>query len=123
MATANLIGATANHPQVLVANYLSPISGSTVESVYQVPPNMAVAIATATLCNSSGSTRTVNVSVVKAAASPTLGNRVAIIDLDAGESCIVEELVGLLLGPGDSIAAGASASSAVSIVLTGAVSS
>ncbi|MGQ9348960.1 hypothetical protein [Mycolicibacterium gilvum] len=117
--TPNLIRATVNLPQVLVSNYLS----SSVETVYQVPNAKSTVIATATVCNNSDAPRTVNISVVKSGGSPTSGNRVAIITLRAGESCIIEEIVGLLMGPGDGIAAGAGASSAVSITLTGAVSS
>lgn len=115
----NLILATKNLPKVLAAQQLS----ASVESVYQVPNATAVTIATATLCNTSGTTRTVTVHVVKAAQSATNGNKVAIIELAPGESCVIDELIGLLLGPADGISVGASAASSVAIVLSGAVSS
>ena len=117
--TANLIRATENFPQVLVTGHLTTSEATQ----YQCPTNHSVAIATATLCNTSGTDRTVYLSVVKAGTSAGNSNRVAIVDLQPGESCIVEELVGLLLGPLDKISGYASAGSSVSLVLSGAVSS
>jgi hypothetical protein len=115
----NLNGATSNLPKVLVAQQLTASEAT----VYQVSAGTAVAIATATLCNTSGSSRTVSLSVVKTGGTAGVANRVAIITLEASESCVVEELVGLLLGPGDFVSGLASAAAAVTITLTGAVSS
>lgn len=91
--------------------------------VYACPESKSVAIATATICNATGATRTAELSVVKASESAGDANRVAIISLEPGESGVVEELIGLLLGPEDFISGVASAASSVAIVLTGAVSS
>ena len=117
--TPNLIRATSNLPQVLVSGQLAA-SESTVLSC---AANKTLAIATATLCNTSGSSRTVSISVVKSGGTGGTSNRVAVIDLDPGESCIVEELVGLLMGPGDFISTLASAATSVAMVISGAVSS
>lgn len=119
MADRNLIRATSNLPQVLVSAQLANAEAS----IYQGPANSSVTIATATLCNTSGTAKTVYLSVVKAAGTAGAANRVAIIDLAANESCIVDELVGLFLSPGDFISGYASAATSVAIVLSGAVSS
>lgn len=118
MATRNLIEATSNLPQVLVAAQVSDSEAS----VYQCPANSSVVIATAGVCNTSGSTRTVSLSVVKAAGTAGVANRVAIITLEPNESTRVPELE-VLLGAGDFISGLASAATSVAIVLTGSVSS
>lgn len=117
--TQNLIRATSNLPQVLVAQQLA----ATETNLYQCPANKAVAVATAALCNTSGSARTVSLSIVKSGGTAGTANRVAVIDLQPNESCVVDELVGMLLGPGDFVSAVASAANAVSLVVSGAVSS
>lgn len=118
MPTANLIRATENYPQVLVAQYVA----ATETTQYQGPTNKSTVITGATVCNSSTSVATVSLSVVKAGGTAGNENRVAIIDLDVGESSVVDELI-RNLGPGDFVSAIASAASAVSLVLDGAVSS
>lgn len=119
MADRNLIRATSNLPQVLVATQLANAEAS----IYAGPSNSSVTIATATLCNTSGTAKTVYLSVVKATGTAGASNRVAIIDLAANESCIVDELVGLFLSPADFISGYASAATSVAIVISGAVSS
>lgn len=118
MATANLIRATENYPQVLVSQQLA----GTETTLYTCPASKSVVVDTATLCNVSGSTRTVYLSVVKSGGTAGDANRVAIITLDPNESCSVDELLGFL-GPGDFISGYASASTSVAIVVRGAVSS
>lgn len=121
MASANLIQATANHPQVLAAKHLV---AATPGDVFRCAVNTTAVIATATVCNTSASLdRTVYLSVAKSGDTAGALNRVAVIDLGPNESCVVDELVGLMLGPDDAIAGYASASPAVAIVVTGAVSS
>ncbi len=115
---ANLIHATENYPQVLVSQQLA----ATETNIYQCPANKSVVIDTATVCNTSGSTRTVYLSVVKAGGTAGASNRVALIELDPNDSCSVQELVGFL-GPGDFISGYASAATSVAICLRGAVSS
>lgn len=117
--TANLIRATQNYPQVLSAEQLANVE----TEIYQCPANKSVTISTASLCNTSGSTQTVYLSVVMAGDSAGAANRVAIIDLEAGESCMVEEIMGLLLGPADKISGYATAATSVALVISGAVSS
>ena len=119
MADRNLIRATSNLPQVLVSTQLA----ASETLIYQGPANSSVVIATATVCNTSGSARTVSLSVCKTGGTAGAANRVAIIDLDPNESAIVDEFVGLFLGPGDFISGLASAATSVAIVITGAVSS
>ncbi|MCG7592373.1 hypothetical protein [Mycobacterium sp. PSTR-4-N] len=123
--TPNLIRATENHPGILVAATLSAAS----TAVYTGPvgdvdddedDGKATAIATATVCNTSGSARVAYIAVTKAGGGTA---RLARIPLDVDESCVVDELVGFLLGPGDVILAWASAVASVDIAISGAVSS
>ncbi len=118
MATANLIRATENYPQVLVSQQLA----ATETTIYTGPANKSVVVDTAAVCNTSASARTVYLSVCKTGGTAGDANRVAIITLAANESCSVEELVGFL-GPGDFISGFASAATSVAIVIRGAVSS
>lgn len=115
---ANLIHATENYPQVLVAQQLTASEATQ----YTCPASKSVVVDTATVCNTSASARTVYLSVVQAGGAAGVANRVAIIDLDPNESSSVEELVGFL-GPGDLISGYASAAASVAIVIRGAVSS
>lgn len=118
MATANLIEATENYPQVLVSQQLA----NSETAIYTCPASKSVVIDTATLCNTSGATVAVYLSVVKTGGTAGDANRVAIITLDPNESCTVEELLGFL-GPGDFISGYASAATSVALVIRGAVSS
>lgn len=117
--TPNLIRATSNLPQVLVAQQLA----SSQTQIYTTPANKSAVLATATLCNTSGASVTAYLSVVQSGGSAGVANRVAVITLAAGESCIIDELVGLMLGPGDFVSGYASAATSVAVVLSGAVSS
>lgn len=117
--TPNLIRATQNYPQVLFAEHLA---GSETE-IYQCPANKSVTISTASLCNTSGSMLKVYLSVVPAGESAGSANRVAIIDLDSEESCMVEEIMGLLLGPADKVSGYTTPSTGAALVISGAVSS
>ncbi len=116
--TPNALEATSMLPKVLVSQYLA----ASETTIYTTSANKAVDIAAATVCNSSGSDRTVYLSVVIAAGTAGSANRVAIITLEPNESAIVEELIGPL-GPGDFISGYASAGTAVSVTLRGTISS
>ncbi len=116
--TPNLIRATSNLPQVLISQQLA----ATETTIYTGPASKSVVIDTATVCNTSGTTQTVYLSVVKAGGTAGVANRVAIITLTANESTSVHELLGYL-GPADFISGYASAATSVAIVLRGAVSS
>ena len=118
MATANLIRATENYPQVLVSQQLANAE----TTLYTCPASKSVVVDTATVCNTSGSDRTVYLSVVKATGTAGAANRVAIIALEPNESSDAKELLGFL-GPGDFISGYASAATSVAIVIRGAVSS
>lgn len=118
MATANLFGASENYPKVLISQQLA----NSETTIYTCPANTAVVVDTATVCNTSGSTQTVYLSVVKSGGTAGVANRVAIITLAANDATTVEELVGYL-GPGDFISGYASAATSVAIVIRGAVSS
>lgn len=117
--TANLIRATSNLPQVLVAQFVA----ATETTQYQCPASKATVIQDATVCNSAGTgVVTVQLSVCKSGQTAGTSNRVAIIPLDVGESVTVPELV-RSLGPGDFISAVADSASKVALVVSGAVSS
>lgn len=118
MADRNLIAATSNLPQVFASEQLTASEAN----VYQCPANSSVVIASASVCNTSGTTQTASLSVVKAGGTAGVANRVAIINLEPNESTLVPELI-VLLGPGDFISGLASGASSVSITLTGSVSS
>lgn len=116
MATPNLNQATSNLPQTLVAQTLPSSSGT----LYTGPTLKSTVIATAVVANTSASTRTVTLSVTKASGGTA---RLCKIELEADESCVVDELIGWLIAPGDVISGFASAGSAVDIAISGAVSS
>ena len=117
--TPNLIAATSNLPKGLYSGWMP----SSLSEIYAGPANKSTVIMSATLCNESGSTRTVRLSYIVAGGTVGASNRVAVIPLVDGESCVVEELIGVALGPGDAIWGLCSAGTAVSFTITGAVSS
>jgi hypothetical protein len=123
MATQNLIAATSNLPQVLVAQQVA----ATETTQYTCPANSAVKIATANLCNTAAVAVTVAISVVKTGGTAGNANRVLSLPINTplapGDSMTVTELVGCLLGPGDFVSAIASAATSVSLVISGTVSS
>lgn len=116
----NLLSATSNLPSVLVSQQLA----NTETTQYTAAAGSAVKIATAVLCNTSASLVTVSVSLVKTGGTAGAANRImSSYALAAGDSVELTELVGSFLGPGDFISSVASAATAVSLVVTGAVSS
>lgn len=125
--TSNLIRATSNQPQVLKSQRVA----ASMATIFECLPNKSTMIATATVANTTNAAKNVYVFVVKAGDTAGDSNRVAGIRLDGfdadaelpGESGVVQELIGLMLGPGDLIAGYANAAAAVSITLTGSVSS
>jgi hypothetical protein len=122
----NLLTATSNLPQVLVNKFVE--SGLT--NQYQGPSGSVAAsvkIATATLCNTSAAAVLVTVAVLKAGTAvgnEASGTILSGYSLAAGDSIRLTELIGGMLGPSDSIWAKAPGSgTAVTLVMTGAVSS
>ncbi|MCK0174813.1 hypothetical protein [Mycolicibacterium sp. F2034L] len=113
--TSNLIEMSENQPQVLVAQKLP----SSYAQIFVGEANTTTVILTITLDNTSASTRTVQLFLGKDEGGSA---RVAYIELAPNESCVVEELMGAGLQPGDYIGGHASAASAVDIAITGSVS-
>jgi len=121
MATQNLLGASSNLPAVLVSQALA----NSETTQYTCPSNSAVRICTAVLTNTSNSSVTVSVSLVKSGGTASNSNRIlSSYSLAAHDSLSLNDLLsGAMLGPADFISAIASASTSVSFVITGAVSS
>lgn len=91
-------------------------------TVYTVQATTAVSIASAALCNTSGSPVTVSVSVVPSGGAVDGTHRVISgYSLAAGDSTTMPEIVGALLDTGALISMNASAGSAVNYLLTGVV--
>jgi hypothetical protein len=117
MATSAL-DATLSKPQVLVAQQLA----SSETTQYTVAALNWVRIANATLTNTSGAAVTVSMSLVKTGGTAGASNRVlSAYSLQPGDSTVVVELVGHMLGPGDFISAVAGTASAVAFLLSGMV--
>lgn len=119
MATSNIRSASTVEPQVLLGQKIATTSST---SVYVCPANSSVKVVTATVCNSSATTSTAAYLSVKKSGDSTPW-RVANINLRPLESTTVPELIGLLLGPGDAIAAAAADTTNVELVVSGVVSS
>lgn len=100
------------------------ISATTATTVYTVPASSAVKVASAVLCNVTGSAVTVSVSVVPSGGAVD-ATRVVVsaYSLAAGDSTTLSELVGALLDTGALISITASTGAAINYLLTGAVSS
>lgn len=118
---ANLIKATENLPAVLVAQALA----ASTATVYLGPPAKSTVIGTASVYNKTilgdgGGDRTANLFLTKASGGTA---QIAEITLEPGESCVVDELIGLYIGPGDSISGNSDGvASSIDIGITGAVS-
>ncbi len=94
------------------------------QTAYTVPAQSAAKVASAVLCNTSGSPVTVSVSVVPSGGTAGATNRiVSAYPLAAGDSTPLPELVGAFLDAGAFVSINASAGSAVNYLLTGVVSS
>jgi len=118
MTTQNIIGGTSALPQVLVSKAIE----SSETTQYTGPANQAVRILGATLCNTSGSSVNVSVSLVKSGGSAGTANRLLkTYPLAAGDTTIISELVGQAVGPGDFISTLAATASVVALVISGIV--
>jgi hypothetical protein len=122
----NLLTATSNLPQVLVSQFVG--AGETTQyTAGSGSISSAVKIASATLCNTSAAAVSVSVSVCKAGTLPAKVPECRILSnysLAAGDSIRLVELNGAMIGNGDYISAMAPGTgTAVSFVMTGAVSS
>lgn len=116
--STNLLAATAMTPKVLLSGYVTTSDAA----VYTCPGTSTVKIATAVLCNVTGSAVTVSVGVV--ASGGTAGASHHFLDsysLAAHDAVDLTYLKGAMLTDGDFIAAIAGTGSAVTCVLTGTV--
>lgn len=100
------------------------LAGTSATTVYTVPANSTVKIATATLCNSSAAAVAVTVNLVKSGGTAGVGNRiVSAYSLAAGNTFnLTEFLAGAMLAEGEFISVTAGAGAAITVALTGAVS-
>lgn len=116
--TNNLIAGTSTVPQVLVSQFLANSETTQITAA----ASTTVTIKGATLCNNSGSTVNVSVSVVKSGGTAGSSNRViSVYPLAAGDTLIAKQISAHELGTGDFISAIASSASAVVFVLSGEV--
>lgn len=100
------------------------IAGTSDTTIYTVPASSAVKVATAVICNISGSAVTVSVSVVPSGGSVDGTHKVISgYSLAAGDSTKLSEIEGAMLDTGAFISLNCSAGSAIDYCLTGAVSS
>ena len=118
----NLIAATSLSPQVIASTQLATTSETT---VYTCPAASAAVVATAWVCNTTGSAVTVSVSVVKSGGTAGATNRiVAGYSLAANDTLSLNPyLGGAMLGPGDFISVLAGTGAAVNFGATGSVGS
>lgn len=104
--------------------FSGPIASTSPTAVYTVPTVKTVRVATGTVCNTSGSSVTVTVSVLKS--GDTADGTHAIIyqyPLAAGDTLtLTPYLGGAMLGEGESIWITAGTGGVLDVVLTGAVS-
>lgn len=122
MANPSYLALTTMYGQILYSGQLSTTAATT---VYTVPSTSSVKIATATLCNTSGSVVVVTFQLL--ASGQTADGTHAIISgygLAAGDTLSLRDyLGGAMLAAGEAISVTAGTASVVDVVITGAVSS
>lgn len=118
MAGSNVMAATSLAPKVLCATQLS---GTTATAVYTVPAGGSAKITFGSICNTSGSTVTVSLSLVTSGGTAGVGNRVISgASLLAGDTLPLASFVaGATLGPGEFVSVTAGTAAALTVVLTG----
>lgn len=106
-------------PQVLISQELPAVE----TVLYTCPANTSVVLKNASICNQSGSSTTVEVSLIKAGGSLDSTHRIVSGYTLAGNDTLpLKDLLGEhVLGPGDVIAAGAGAATEVCFVVSGIV--
>jgi len=119
MAGANILGAASISPQIIMAQQI----GVTDTAVYSVGLGKSIKVATATLCNTSASAVTVNVSLVPVGGTVGDGTHKVVsgYSLAANDTLEIPGFPGAMLGPGDMIAAYAGTASVVVLAITGTV--
>jgi hypothetical protein len=108
--------------QILFSGQLATTSATT---VYTVPASTTVKIASATLCNTSGSAVTISVALLQS--GQVADGTHAVISgysLAAGDTISLKDYIGgAMLATGESISVTASTANVIDVVITGAVSS
>jgi len=119
--STNLLAGTTMTPQTLLSAFL----GTSDAAVYTCPGTSTVKIATATVCNVTGTAATVFVGVIPTGGTAgTSHHLVHGFSLAANDSLsLTTYLAGLMLTAGDAVSAYSGTATAVAMVLTGTVSS
>jgi hypothetical protein len=118
--STNLLAAATMTPQTLQSGYL----GVSDAAVYTCPAASTVKIATATLCNVTGSAVTVSVGVVASGGTAGASHHVVhALSLGANDTLsLTPYLCGTMLTASDFVSGFAGTATAVVLVLTGTVS-
>lgn len=119
--STNLLAVAAMTPQTLNSGYL----GTSDAAVYTCPASSTVKIATATLCNVTGSAVTVYVGIVPSGGTAGASHHVIhALSLAANDTLsLTPYLSGTMLTASDAVSGYCGTGSAVVMVLTGTVSS
>lgn len=121
MANPSYLGLTTMQGQILYSGQLTSTSAT---SVVTVPANKTVKIAQGSVCNTSGASVNVTVSLLKS--GDTADGTHAVISaypLAAGDTLSLKDyLGGALLAENEAVSVTASVANVVDVVLTGAVS-
>lgn len=121
MPNANYLALTTMQGQILCSLQV----GTGEQTVYTVPPNSTVRVSHGTLCNTSGATVTVSLSLLPSGATVDATHRViSVYPLAAGDTVSLRDyLDGHMMAPGDFISVNASAAGTIDVILSGTVSS
>lgn len=122
MANPSIQAVTATFGQILYSGQLATTSAT---SVYTVPSGKTAKVAQGTVCNTSGSTVNVTVSLLKS--GDTADSTHAVISgypLAAGDTIALKDYIGgAMLAELEAISVTASTANVIDVVITGAVSS
>jgi hypothetical protein len=119
MSGANILGAASISPVVVNSAQLSTSEAA----LYTVPAATSVKIASASICNITGSTVNVWLSIIKSGGTMGDGTHRVLNNypLQANDTLDLTMVRGAMLGPGDFIAGYAGSATAIDLVLTGTV--
>lgn len=119
--SGNLLAITSSSPQVLYSAQLGTTADAT---VYTAAAATTVKITYGMLCNTTGTAATVSLGVCQTGQTAGAAHRVlSVYTLGAGDSLsLADYLDGVHLGPADFITANAGTASAITLVLSGIVS-
>lgn len=122
MANPSYLGITQMYGEILYSGQLSTTSATT---VYTVPSLTTAKIATATMCNTSGSAVAVTFQLLQSGQSADGTHSVVSgYSLAAGDTLSLRDyLGGAMLATGEAIAVTAATANVIDVVITGAVSS